>query len=166
MNGKHQLARTVEVNAGPAAIWSVIADSTLLPQWASVVQHVAYVTGDEDGVGMTRRCNVAFAGREGTLTEQCVEFVPNRRASYVVVQDTIGFNRMLDDYGFTLTLHPQPTRGPTERTGLRIDTYYTPRNLRYALMNRVVLKRRMRSVADDLLQGLKRISERRATAPA
>jgi hypothetical protein len=60
-------------------------------------------------VGMTRHCNVELGGRTGTMTERCVEFVPNRRAAYVVDDDTLGFHRMLLDYGFTITL----TRGPT-----------------------------------------------------
>ncbi len=169
MNGKHQLTRTVEIATAPAAIWDVLADSTLLPQWASVVKNVTYVAGAQvaegnaEGVGMTRRCTVNFGGREGSITERCVEFVPGCRAGYVVVDDTVGFNRMLADYGFTLTLDPRPASGPAERTTVRIDTYYTPRNPAYALMNRLVLRQRMRTVAAELLQGLKRTSERSAT---
>lgn len=101
-----------------------------------------------------------------SLTERCVEFIPGRRAGYVVVDDTLGFGRMLTDYGFTLTLDPRPASRPAERTTVRIDTYYTPRNPAYALMNRLILRRRMRTVAAELLQGLKRISERSATTPA
>ncbi len=144
MNGKHQVSRTVEVAADPAAIWSVIADSTLLPQWASVVKDVAYLGEGEEGVGMTRHCNVELGGRTGTMTERCVEFIPTRRAGYVVDDDTLGFQRMLVDYGFTITLDPVAVRA----TVLRIDTYYTPRNPLYAMLNRLVLRRRMRTVVD------------------
>ena len=160
MNGRHQVTRTVQVATDPAAIWGVIADSTLLPQWAGVVTGVSYL-GGEEGVGMTRHCNVELGGRTGTMTERCVEFLPNRRASYVVDDDTLGFNRMLVDYGFTITLEPRSDR----TTALRIDTYYTPRNALYALLNRLVLRRRMRRTVDGLLEGLKEISERRG-APA
>ena len=118
MNGKHQVTRTVEVATDPAAIWSVIADSTLLPQWAGVVTDVTYLGEEQEGVGMTRQCNVELGGRKGTMTERCVEFVPNRRASYVVDEDTLGFDRMLVDYGFTITLEPRSDR----TTALRIDT--------------------------------------------
>jgi uncharacterized protein YndB with AHSA1/START domain len=161
MNGKHQVTRTVEVDAEPAAIWRVIADSALLPQWAGVVKDVTYLGEAQEGVGMTRHCNVELGGRSGTMTERCVEFVPNRRAGYVVDDDTLGFNRMLRDYGFTLTLEPRSH----VTTALRIDTYYTPRNPPYALLNRLVLKQRMRKIVDGLLQGLKQLSERRG-APA
>jgi uncharacterized protein YndB with AHSA1/START domain len=160
MNGRHQVTRTVEVDADPAAIWGVIADSALLPQWASVVKDVTYLGQEQEGVGMTRHCNVELGGRTGTMTERCVEFDPNRRAGYVVDDDTLGFNRMLRDYGFTITLEPRSD--PT--TALRIDTYYTPRNPLYALLNRLLLKRRMRKLVDGLLQGLKQISQRRGGA--
>jgi uncharacterized protein YndB with AHSA1/START domain len=161
MNGRHQVTRTVEVDADPAAIWGVIADSALLPQWASVVKDVTYLGQGQEGVGMTRHCNVELGGRTGTMTERCVEFDPSRRVGYVVDDDTLGFNRMLLDYGFTITLEPRSDR----TTVLRIDTYYTPRNPLYALLNRLLLKRRMRKLIDGLLQGLKQISQRRG-APA
>src|SRR6266511_529128 len=145
----------------PPTIWGVIADSRLLPDWAGVVTDVTYLGEGQEGVGMTRRCNVELGGHTGTMTERCVEFVPNRRAGYVVDDDTLGFSRMLVDYGFTITLEPRSDR----TTVLRIDTYYTPRNPLYALLNRLVLRGRMRSTVDGLLQGLKEISERRG-APA
>ena len=111
---------------------------------------------------MTRQCNVELGGRTGTMTERCVEFLPNRRASYVVDDDTLGFNRMLVDYGFTITLDPRSDR----TTALRIDTYYTPRNPLYALLNQLVLRRRLRRTVDGLLQGLKDISDRRGARTA
>ena len=161
MNGKHQVTRTVQVATDPSAIWGVIADSTLLPQWAGVVTDVTYLGDQEEGVGMTRHCNVELGGRTGTMTERCVEFVPSRRAGYVVDDDTLGFHRMLLNYGFAITLEPR-SDGATE---LRIDTYYTPRTRLYELLNRLVLRRRMGKLVDGLLQGLKQISERRS-APA
>jgi hypothetical protein len=162
VNGKHQVTRTVEVVTDPAAIWGVIADSTLLPQWAGVVKDVTYLGETDEGVGMTRHCNVELGGRSGTMTERCVEFLPNRRAAYVVDDDTLGFHRMLLDYGFTITLDPRSDR----TTALRIDTYYTPRNPLYGLLNRLLLRRRMHRTVDGLLQGLKEISERRGAKTA
>jgi hypothetical protein len=161
MNGRHQVTRSVQVATDPAAIWGIVADSTLLPQWARVVTDVSYLGGEEEGVGMTRHCNVELGGRTGAMTERCVEFLPNRRAGYVVDDDTLGFNRMLVDYGFTITLEPRSDR----TTALRIDTYYTPRNALYALLNQLLLRRRLRRTVAGLLEGLKEISERRG-APA
>jgi hypothetical protein len=96
------------------------------------------------------------------MTERCVEFVPDRRAGYVVDDDTLGFTRMLVDYGFTITLEPRSDRA----TALRIDTYYTPRSALYTLLNRLVLRQRMRKMVGGLLQGLKQISERRGAQAA
>jgi hypothetical protein len=96
------------------------------------------------------------------MTERCVEFLPNRRAAYVVDDDTLGFHRMLLDYGFAITLDQQSDR----TTVLRIDTYYTPRTPLYELLNRLVLRRRMRKLVDGLLQGLKQISEQRGAQAA
>jgi hypothetical protein len=161
MNGKHQVTRTIKVATDPAAVWGVIADSMLLPQWAGVVTNVTYLGGEEEGVGMTRHCNVELGGRSDTMTERCVEFVPNRRAGYVVADDTLGFHRMLVDYGFTISLEPRSDRA----TAVRIDTSCTPRNPLYALLNRLV-RRRMRRTVGALLQGLKQISERRGAQAA
>jgi hypothetical protein len=162
MNGKHQLTRTAQVATDPAAIWGVIADSRLLPQWAHVVKDVTYLGDQEEGVGMTRHCSVELGGRTGTMTERCVEFLPCRRAGYVVDDDTLGFHRMLVDYGFAITLDARSDR----TTAVRIDTYYTPRTPLYELLNRLVLRRRMRRTVDGLLQGLKQISERRGAQAA
>jgi hypothetical protein len=162
MNGKHQVTCTVQVATDPGAIWGIVADSTLLPQWARVVTDVTYLGGEEEGVGMTRHCNVELGGRTGTMTERCVEFLPSRRAAYVVDDDTLGFNRMLVDYGFAITLEPRSDR----TTALRIDTYYTPRNPLYGLLNRLLLRRRLRGTVDGLLEGLKQISEGRGAQAA
>ena len=62
---------------------------------------------------------------------------------------------------FTITLDPRSDLTTT----LRIETYYTPRNPLYGLLNRLVL-RRVRRTVDGLLQGLKQISERRGAQRA
>jgi hypothetical protein len=91
-----------------------------------------------------------------------IEFVPDRRASSVVDAGTLGSSRMLADHGFTIALDA----ATDQRTVLRIDTSYTPRDGLYALLNRLVLRRRMRTVVDGLPRGLKQISERRGTQAA
>ena len=77
-------------------------------------------------------------GKKGTIVEQCVEAVPENRASYLVVDDSFGFNAMLTDYGFTV--HFAPATG--ERTMVRIETFYTPANPIAAVLNRIVMRRR------------------------
>lgn len=156
MNGKHQLTRTIVVDAPAEAVWGVIADSSLLPEWAPPVDEVACIGGPE-GLGSRRECKVDFSGKKGTMIERCVEFVPNRVAGFVVDEDTLGFSKMFADYGFTQTLEPIGAG----RTELRIDTYYTPRNPLYSLMNRLMMRRQFTKTVDGLLEGLKRLSEQR-----
>jgi uncharacterized protein YndB with AHSA1/START domain len=38
MNGKHQASHTSEIAASRNAVWAVIADDRLLPQWVPVVE--------------------------------------------------------------------------------------------------------------------------------
>lgn len=158
MNGKHQVTHTCAIAAPRSTVWAVIADDRLLPQWAPVVDALVDVDGP-GGVGTTRTCSVDFQGRSGTMTERCVDFDPERRASYVIVDDSLGFSRLLRDYGFTMTLDDHP-----DGCSLRIDTYYTPRNVPAQLMNRVLLRRQMRKTVRSIAEGLKTFSERTAHA--
>jgi len=155
MNGKHQLSRETAIAAPRARVWSVIADSTLLPDWAAPVRAVKLLGVSSEGVGASRICEVDFGGRKGTMTERCVEFEPERRAGYVVDEDSMGFGRMFADYGFTMTLEDGPNGGCIART----DTYYTPRNPLFGLMNVLMMRRKFGVTVEGLLAGLKRTSE-------
>jgi hypothetical protein len=75
----------------------------------------------------------------------------------VVVDDSLGFSRLLRDYGFTMTLDDRPVG-----CSLRIDTYYTPRNLLAHLINRVILRPQMRMTVRSIADGLKTFSEQNA----
>ena len=158
MKGKHQLTRHIEINATPEEVWSVVADSSRLPEWAPPVQGISEISHGPEGVGTTRVCEVDFAGRPGTMTERCVEFDPPRRAGYVVDEDSLGFGKMFADYGFTVTIEERPNGSSIAQT----DTYYTPRNPLYWLMNAMMMRRKFASTVDGLLAGLKRSSEKRA----
>ncbi len=156
MNGTHQLTRGIAIDAEPERVWAVVADSNLLPEWAPPVTAVDDIAEASDGIGTTRVCQVVFGGREGAMTERCVEFDPPRRAGYVVDDDNLGFRRMFADYGFTITIED----GAKGRSRARTDTYYTPRNPLFRLMNALFMRRRFATTVDGLLDGLKRVSER------
>ena len=157
MKGNHQLACEIAIGAPPDQVWAVVADSNLLPDWAPPVKQVTEVSAGPEGTGTTRVCQVEFGGREGTMTERCVEFDPPRRAGYVVDSDSLGFGRMFADYGFTITIEGSADGSAIART----DTYYTPRNPLFGLMNALVMRRRFASTVEELLSGLKRSSESR-----
>jgi hypothetical protein len=79
------------------------------------------------------------------------------RASFVVVDDSFGFNRMLRDYGFTAHF---AGRGDNE-AAVRVETFYTPASPIAALLNRLMMRRRFRAVVDALLAGLRTSAEQR-----
>lgn len=152
MKGKHQIHRSIRIDAPPSSVWTVVADSTLLPEWVPMVHRVEH---GAEGVGAVRRCEVDFGGRKGSMVERCVAFDAERRASYVVDEDTLGFNKMFADYGFSITLEPA---GDGE-TAAHIDTYYTPRNAMSAVMNTLVARRKFAGTVETILGGLKALSE-------
>ena len=157
MKGERQLSREIVIDAPRERVWAVVADSNLLPEWAPPVNEVSHLSEGPEGVGITRVCQVEFGGRKGTMTERCVHFDPPHRAGYVVDDDSLGFSRMFADYGFTITIEASPDGSSTART----ETFYTPRNPLFRLMNAVLVRRRFGHTVDELLFGLKRASESR-----
>jgi uncharacterized protein YndB with AHSA1/START domain len=158
MEGRKQLERTTEIDAPATVVWEVLSDSRLLPQWVPAVQEVVACSAEGEGVGAVRNCNVELMGRQGRMVERCVEFTPTTRAAYVVDDESFGLRKMFADYGFALNLRSNGG----DRTAVTIETHYTPRNSLYSVMNAVMMRRRFAAVVDDLLEGLKTLSERRA----
>ncbi len=158
MQGTKQLERTTSIDAPVEAVYALFLDNKALPDWAPVVDEVLTEDGgDESGVGCTRTCAVTIEGRSGTMVERCVEAVPDTKASFVVVDDSFGFDRMLRDYGFTAHF---ASRGPNE-TAVRIETFYTPASPIATLLNRLMMRRRFRGIVDALLAGLRTTAEQR-----
>jgi hypothetical protein len=159
--GTKQLERATTVDAPVDGVYRLFMDNTSLPEWAPVVDAVlSEVGGDESGVGCTRTCAVTLAGRSGTMVERCVDAAPGSRASFAVIDDSFGLNRMLRDYSFTAHF----TGDPDGTTLVRIETFYTPANRIAALLNHVIMRRRFRAVVDALLAGLRASAERRYRA--
>jgi uncharacterized protein YndB with AHSA1/START domain len=162
MNGKHQMHRSLETDAPREVVWAILKDSASLPIWAPAVEEVTSAVAGPEEVGSVRECRVDFGGRKGTIVERCVELTPNSRIGYVVDDDSLGFNKMFADYGFTVTLND----ASSGHTSMVMDTYYTPRNVLTALMNLVVMRRKFGKTVDALLQGLDRLARERARSGA
>jgi uncharacterized protein YndB with AHSA1/START domain len=161
MQGTRQLERATTVDAPAESVYQLFMDNEALPEWATVVDAVlSEIGGDESGLGCTRTCAVTMDGRSGTMVERCVEAVPGSLASFVVVDDSFGFDKVLRDYSFTahFSSHPEGT------TRVRIETFYTPANAIAALLNRLVMRRKFRAVVDALLAGLRASAEQRHRA--
>jgi hypothetical protein len=162
IHGNKQLERDTTVNAPVQVVYGLFMDNAELASWAPAVDAVTYQHGgDETGLGATRTCAVTMNGRKGTMVERCVEAVHETRASFLVVDDSFGFGKMFTDYGFTA--HFTPAAGG--RTTARIETFYTPANPIAVLLNTLIMRRRLRSVVDELLAGLRAHAEQRHTQP-
>jgi hypothetical protein len=81
------------------------------------------------------------------MVERCVEAVPSAHASFLVVEDSFGFTKMSTGYDFTA--HFSPAAGG--RTAVRIETFYIPANPIAVRLNKLVMRRRLLGVVDQLL---------------
>lgn len=162
MQGTKQLERDTTVDAPVGLVYRLFRDNAELANWAPVVDAVTDEHGGDDtGLGATRTCAVTMNGKKGTMVERCIQAVPDTRASYLVVDDSFGFDKLLTDYGFTV--HFAPTT--SDRTTVRIETFYTPANPIAAVLNRLVMRRKLRGVVDGLLGGLRTLAEQRHAQP-
>lgn len=152
--GRKQIEREIIINASIHEVWSIFTYDTLLPEWAPVVNDVT-CTVSGDGVGTVRSCGITMAGQAGKMVERCVELIPETRVSYLVDDETFGFRKMFDGYGFTVNFVPVGSG----QTKLVMETFYTPHNLFFVVLNTLVVRRKTRKLVVDLLDGLKRYVE-------
>jgi uncharacterized protein YndB with AHSA1/START domain len=162
MQGRKQLERHATVNAPVNVVYRLFMDNAELANWAPAVDAVIDKRGgDATGLGATRTCAVTMNGKKGTMVERCVEAVPQTRASFLVVDDSFGFTKMLTGYGFTAHFTP----AASEQATVRIETFYTPAGPAAAMLNRLIMRRKFRSVVDELLGGLCTLAEQHHTQP-
>jgi uncharacterized protein YndB with AHSA1/START domain len=155
MEGKKQIERSTVIHAPADAVWEVLADSRLLPEWAPVVDEVTECSIEGEAVGEVRHCNVNLAGKSGRMVERCIEFTPTTRIAYIVDDESFGMRKMFDHYGFAINLESQGA----VKTRLTLETHYTPRNLMYGMLNKLMVRRQFENVCTDILGGLKTFTE-------
>jgi uncharacterized protein YndB with AHSA1/START domain len=161
MDGKKQIERSTIINAPAEAVWEVLADSRLLPEWAPVVDEVTECSIAGEAVGEVRHCTANLAGKSGRMVERCIEFTPITRIAYVVEEESFGMRKMVDHYGFAINLESDGS----EKTRVTLETHYTPRNPMYGLLNRLTMRRQLERVCEQIVGGLKTFSESRPRAP-
>jgi uncharacterized protein YndB with AHSA1/START domain len=157
VDGEKQIVRSTIIDARPDAVWEVLGDSRLLPDWAPVVDKITECSFEGEAVGEVRHCDVTLAGKSGRMVERCVEFVPMTRIAWVVDDESFGMQRMFEHYGFALNLEPFASG----QTRVILETHYTPRNPMYGLLNRLLIRRRFEKVCEGILGGLKTFTESR-----
>ena len=156
-----QIERSTNIDAPPDAVWEVLGDSRLLPDWVPAVEEVTECSIDGEAVGEVRRCNAKLAGKSGHMVERCIEFAPMTRIAYVVDDESFGMRRMFEHYGFAINLESVPWG----ETLVTLQTHYTPRNPIYGLLNRLIMRRRFEKVCEEIVGGLKTFTESRSRLP-
>lgn len=154
MKGQPQGSNEIVIEAAAEQVWAVLQDATRLPDWAPMVLKT---TGTREAMGAVRECEVNLEGRSGRVCERCVTFEPFTRIGWELVHDTLGFSRLLGEFGFDFVLEPL---GQAE-TRVRNSTYYTPRGVLGSLMSVLVLRRKFAAIRSRMLANLKQISEGR-----
>jgi uncharacterized protein YndB with AHSA1/START domain len=157
MDGSRQIERSISIDAGPEAVWEVLSDSRLLPDWVPAVDEVTECSSEGEAVGEVRHCNARIGGKSGRMVERCVEFAPMTRIAYVVDDESFGMRRMFEHYGFAISLEPTSFG----MTAVTLETYYTPRNAIYGVLNRLLIRRRFEQVCEEIVEGLKTFTESR-----
>ena len=137
MQGRKQLERHTTVNAPVRAVYRLFMDNAELANWAPAVDAVTGQQAATRPAWGDPHLRGDHERQKGTMVERCVEAVPDTRASFLVVDDSFGFSKMLTGYGFTAHFTP----AASEQTTVRIETFYTPANPAAAALNRLVMRR-------------------------
>src|SRR2546426_8959327 len=161
MDGKKQIERSAVIHAPVDAVWDVLADSRLLPEWVPAVDEVTACSIEGEAVGEVRHCNANLAGKSGRMVERCIEFTPMTRIAYVVDDESFGMRRMFEHYGFALNLESLASG----QTRVTLETHYTPRNPMYGFLNRLLMRRKFEKVCEGIVGGLKAFTESRQRVP-
>jgi uncharacterized protein YndB with AHSA1/START domain len=141
--GKLQIETRVVIDAAAQAVWEVLSDSRLLPEWVPAVDEVTSCSTHGEHVGATRSCVARLGRKPGTMVERCVEYTPTGRIAYLVDDESFGIRKMLNDYGFSLDLKELGS----DRTEVTLRTHYTARHALYAAINALTMKRQFRKVS-------------------
>jgi uncharacterized protein YndB with AHSA1/START domain len=142
----------IVISANPDEIWSLLEDSTKLSQWMPPVRST---DGHRESLNAIRKCEVDFEGRTGQVVERCIVFEKPDRIGWLVVEDTLGFSKMLNDFAFDFVLDPA---GPG-KTRVVNTSYFEPRNWMASVMIALMIRRKFRLVRQKVLANIKRLVE-------
>lgn len=141
----------VLIQAKAEQIWTILEDSTLLPQWAPMVKST---TGKIERVGSVRTCQVEWEERKDEVVERCVEAIPNKKLAWVMEQGMM--TKMFSTIRFWLTLEPRHSNA----TLLQMGFLYQPRHLLARFMYSLMMKRKLNQLRRTLLTNIKNLAER------
>jgi hypothetical protein len=133
------LRRTVELEAAPQKVWSVLLDTDGWPCWAPIRSVVVERVGDEDSVGQTRELKTWT----GTVRERVTAAERHRSLSYELLSGA-----PVRNYRGSLTLAPSRI-GTTLTWGIEFDAPWYSRPILRFVVNRTT-GRTARGLAKEL----------------
>lgn len=140
------------IETAPECIWSVLEDSRRLREWMPAVKDT---NGQLETLGSTRTCQVSLDGRAGVVVERCVVHKPFHRIGWQLVEDTLGFSKMLKHFAFDFVLIPEGS----SKTRVVNSSYFEPRNVLVRIVIALVIRRKFRAIRQTSLSNIKRLAE-------
>lgn len=141
------------INAPIGSIWAIITDIKILHK---VNPGVVKATGVMDRLGGTRTCEIDNKGKKGTMIEELIEVVHEKRTVWTIQSDTMGMSKMLKDTRFVFNLE----KISEDRTKVVNETYYQPANVLSTIMNRLMMKKIIGKAQEQILTNIKLLTEK------
>ncbi len=150
---KLQARNEAVIHAPIGRVWTIITDINLLPK---INPGVITAKGRMDVQGETRTCEMQNGKRSGTMTEKLVELVPEKKTVWVIQNDSMGMARMLKDPKFCFYLE----KIDDTHTKIINESYYDPANFMIGIMNKLMMKKKMSTIQDQILKNITAIAEK------
>jgi len=148
--------REVIVTAPLSAVWNVVEDLSLIPDYHPAVRQVQFLTGQARRAAQVRyKCFLPEGGH--WFVEEVVEHEPYDHTVLALVSDSRGSAERIAHFLTQISVEP---RGSGE-TLLRLRAWYAPRGWLNRITNPLVLRRLVKSRAAGTLEGVKQLVERR-----
>jgi uncharacterized protein YndB with AHSA1/START domain len=155
-----QARDSIIIEAPPAAVWPLIADSRALMKWGPPVQYVE-VIDEPEGVGSRRRIHAKMGKRTGQFLERRLVHDENQRMAFQIVEETFGLFRFLEGVGSIMEIEPA---GPGQ-TRLVWSFFHRPHSILGRILHRPVILRQQRSNRLRALASLKAYAEHGTERP-
>jgi hypothetical protein len=157
MRGTFQSKVRIQITASASRVWEIIDDISLIPKYHPEVGRVDFISGKtKRDVGVRYRCNI-LKGRKGTCVEEVIEYVPNRKLSTAMPEDSWGISKMLADFVVDTTVEAVNDTSCI----LEFVAYYDPIGLWNKILNLLFLRRAFRKRSLSVMEGIKRFAEAR-----
>ncbi len=158
MTAKLQGQDEIVVEAPVEQLWTLIADSTLLPDWGPPVRKVDVLgqPGQTEALGSRRRVEAEFEGKKGYFVERRTEHIQGRKIAYLIEEESFGLFQVITEPGFSIEIE---LAGPSQ-TRVVWSFFHNPKGLMGHILNSFVLLRQQRRNRLAALASLKQHAEK------